>query len=510
MEPGDSGSRQSLHPSSAPNPEQHHSQPQQHHHHHHQQPPPPPPPQQQQHHHHPSRVSQPPPPPSSYPPQREQHDRRYPQEQPPAMATATVLAPSAHYPTQTSYSSGYPQHPPPAAANSSNMMTTEPRRSSDDNESTGRQSLPSISEVISGARPGQYPPAHAGLQSGPGLPSPFTQANHQYPEADKRSSPQPVHPASGFPQRPEPLPALTDSPRPPFTGRHSLPPVSDRRPTPPAKSEIAHQHAAKPSDSHPQNGAYAHPPPPPPPAPTSHPTSHPYQPGQLPPGQVPLPNYPISPRHGVPIAPGHYDPRGQPVHPDDADFANRARYDPSLSRHFETWNYQDSLSRIGSSSRTIFNFAEAYTRIAREQHGSQPIPQRLPTDREVSEMLANVDLIKRSLEQVKDAVQASIQSERAREGTKVKGTYEEDHDIPMYGDGMKPQYAMQHEVKKRRGRAAPPGRCHSCNRIDTPEWRRGPDGARTLCNACGLHYAKLERKRQLEARSIRPKPEDRS
>lgn len=66
-------------------------------------------------------------------------------------------------------------------------------------------------------------------------------------------------------------------------------------------------------------------------------------------------------------------------------------------------------------------------------------------------MLANVDLIKRSLEQVKDAVQASIQSERAREGTKVKGTYEEDHDVSMYGDGMKPQYAMQHEVKKRRG-----------------------------------------------------------
>lgn len=29
-------------------------------------------------------------------------------------------------------------------------------------------------------------------------------------------------------------------------------------------------------------------------------------------------------------------------------------------------------------------------------------------------------------------------------------------------------------------------RCHSCNTTDTPEWRRGPDGARTLCNACGL------------------------
>jgi hypothetical protein len=35
-------------------------------------------------------------------------------------------------------------------------------------------------------------------------------------------------------------------------------------------------------------------------------------------------------------------------------------------------------------------------------------------------------------------------------------------------------------------RASPPGQCHSCEILDTPEWRRGPDGQRTLCNACGL------------------------
>ncbi|CAE6405107.1 unnamed protein product [Rhizoctonia solani] len=48
---------------------------------------------------------------------------------------------------------------------------------------------------------------------------------------------------------------------------------------------------------------------------------------------------------------------------------------------------------------------------------------------------------------------------------------------------------------KKRSRATPPGSCHSCEIGDTPEWRRGPDGQRTLCNACGLHYAKLVRKR---------------
>lgn len=113
-------------------------------------------------------------------------------------------------------------------------------------------------------------------------------------------------------------------------------------------------------------------------------------------------------------------------------------------------------------------------------------------------MINNVDFIKKSLENVRELVQ---HTEKAREGNKHKGY---DDDVSMYGDGMKQHYGIG-EVKKRRGRAAPPGRCHSCNRIDTPEWRRGPDGARTLCNACGLHYAKLERKRQMDQRSLRPK-----
>jgi hypothetical protein len=60
---------------------------------------------------------------------------------------------------------------------------------------------------------------------------------------------------------------------------------------------------------------------------------------------------------------------------------------------------------------------------------------------------------------------------------------------PRQGSEAIPCYSDAH-----RKRAAPPGRCHSCNRADTPEWRRGPDGARTLCNGCGLNYAKLTRK----------------
>lgn len=37
-------------------------------------------------------------------------------------------------------------------------------------------------------------------------------------------------------------------------------------------------------------------------------------------------------------------------------------------------------------------------------------------------------------------------------------------------------------------------KCAQCGKKDTPEWRRGPDGARTLCNACGLFHSKLTKK----------------
>ncbi|KAL4865686.1 hypothetical protein BDV12DRAFT_146157 [Aspergillus spectabilis] len=37
--------------------------------------------------------------------------------------------------------------------------------------------------------------------------------------------------------------------------------------------------------------------------------------------------------------------------------------------------------------------------------------------------------------------------------------------------------------------------CADCGTSDSPEWRKGPDGPKTLCNACGLRWAKKEKKR---------------
>ena len=105
---------------------------------------------------------------------------------------------------------------------------------------------------------------------------------------------------------------------------------------------------------------------------------------------------------------------------------------------------------MAQSSRTLFNFAEAYGRIAQEQHGAHTIPERLPTEQEVNDMLSNAEMVRTALEQVKEAVQHSIRNERAREAPKVKASYEEEQDVPMFEDGIKSQYAIT-EVKKRRG-----------------------------------------------------------
>ncbi|KYQ88931.1 putative GATA-binding transcription factor [Tieghemostelium lacteum] len=36
--------------------------------------------------------------------------------------------------------------------------------------------------------------------------------------------------------------------------------------------------------------------------------------------------------------------------------------------------------------------------------------------------------------------------------------------------------------------------CSQCGSISTPEWRKGPDNKKSLCNACGLYYAKSKKK----------------
>ncbi|KAI9246536.1 hypothetical protein BY458DRAFT_527876 [Sporodiniella umbellata] len=73
-----------------------------------------------------------------------------------------------------------------------------------------------------------------------------------------------------------------------------------------------------------------------------------------------------------------------------------------------------------------------------------------------------------------------------------KNSFKKKQDYELIRHSRNNQASMRYHRRSKRTMIG--HRCHSCKTKETPEWRRGPDGARTLCNACGLHYSKLLRR----------------
>ncbi|MCJ1265204.1 blue light receptor [Lobaria immixta] len=55
--------------------------------------------------------------------------------------------------------------------------------------------------------------------------------------------------------------------------------------------------------------------------------------------------------------------------------------------------------------------------------------------------------------------------------------------------------------KKKKMKVADEYVCTDCGTLDSPEWRKGPSGPKTLCNACGLRWAKKEKRLSSVART---------
>ncbi|KAJ5153457.1 Zinc finger NHR/GATA-type [Penicillium canariense] len=168
----------------------------------------------------------------------------------------------------------------------------------------------------------------------------------------------------------------------------------------------------------------------------------------------------------------------------------------TVKRHLDVYDVETSLNEISELSTRTLDFSRHYAARAHQTQRSGPVLGSLPTLTEVEDMLhlqrRNQDALIRIRTAVVNQEQALAEQMAQRKAFKQPG---EDEHMAMYQEEFKGSGGFAGaDSKKRRGKAAPPGRCHSCNRAETPEWRRGPDGARTLCNACGLHYAKLTRK----------------
>lgn len=68
-------------------------------------------------------------------------------------------------------------------------------------------------------------------------------------------------------------------------------------------------------------------------------------------------------------------------------------------------------------------------------------------------------------------------------------------DIPAEKTDPRYSGASYLDKKPKKVKSADEYVCTDCGTLDSPEWRRGPSGPKTLCNACGLRWAKKEKKR---------------
>ncbi|OTB00644.1 hypothetical protein M426DRAFT_233165 [Hypoxylon sp. CI-4A] len=223
------------------------------------------------------------------------------------MAATTLMNPApAYHPHKPPYPPVYHQPPPPMPGM---IAPGENRRTPNEAEPAQRQSLPSISEVFSGAKPSHYSPT-----------TPTSLSSHSLPP----------------PLRSEPPPESRPAPPPHDDKFFRYSQRSDVGP-PPGPSNSAYAYSEQRDHSKPPEalptGSHANPPPPP---------QIPY-----PPGQYPLPAAPISPHHlGHSLPP--YEQSRPPLHSDEEYGMHRNRYDSNtLNRHFESWNYQDCLNKVG-------------------------------------------------------------------------------------------------------------------------------------------------------------------
>ncbi|KAJ6269285.1 glutamate-cysteine ligase-domain-containing protein [Bipolaris maydis] len=407
------------------------------------------------------------------------------------------------------------------------------RMSGDDKDSQrapARQSLPSIHEALGSEQPLSYPatvPPPSSITSAPqhyhsssAAPSPAEQRPRNYPP-DLQHPTQGPHGSLSHPRSPyiassasqtappPPAPAPTDSlPRPPFSDPRPPYPTPQHNPKLPSLHPLKTAPASPPSAPHPSIPYSSYPPPVSKPyespAPRSAPPMsqhHPYS--QYPPSYAVSASSTSAPNPTYPPATSTYSAPPRYAHQAWQDSAEMARleekkigrsslapYGESVKRHLESFDIEASLNEMADGSGRIAEFSKIYRQRAHDNQRIGMTPQSMPRLEEVDEMLKQSERIQMSLQRMRDVVfnhhQASLVE--APQDPRYRPMNGYDDGGGGYGDDNKGMggFTGGDNKTRKRGRAAPPGRCHSCNRAETPEWRRGPDGARTLCNACGL------------------------
>ncbi|PGH18355.1 hypothetical protein AJ79_00421 [Helicocarpus griseus UAMH5409] len=455
----------------------------------------------------------------------------------PAMATGLSVSTAPHSSPTTA---SHPSHPPysfgPSVSGpppgSTYVSPTDPRRTGDEDKeqpshnppqhTPQRQSLPSIHEALGNdslpypptSSPSKlgHPPVSASLPpkivarpgaDGPtGPPNPFSNGSTPYLRDNPFGAHQGVqggqHPAepplSSLPSihsqdsRTTSVPSLSSGKSPTQSSKTGAPSLTN--------SQSSGYEFTAPSSAGPMSSPTNYPPYSQQPVPFGSQAANGPSPLAYPPGP-----YEVRPDLGAPWSQNAIAAsRMEDVQGTRITNGVGAPHSESVKRHLEGYDVESSYNEILEGSSRAVNFARHYATRAHQNNRSGPVVGSIPQLSEIDEIVHYMRRTNDALGRIRSlAVEQALAEQQAEQRAqtqvyKPNGMYN-DEQVAMYPEEFKGGGGFAGgDAKKRRGKAAPPGRCHSCNRAETPEWRRGPDGARTLCNACGLHYAKLTRK----------------
>lgn len=465
-------------------------------------------------------------------------------------STAAMVSPSYSFPGPTHSFSNHQSSSANAVAGTLGGLLSPPEScltSGDEKDAKSRpparQSLPSIHEALGGSeQPLSYPappssapisapqPYHPSSTANspsdqrsrtysteiqpPGPPNPYSHPRSPYMNAP----PPPTTAATAPPQQPLPQTQTEPLPRPTFPPTqhnsklpqlHPLrttqsPPTSSARPGQPYSSYPPQPQSAF-AESAPHSAG------------SMNPYGYSQYPGQYPlsapPPGAPGPVYPAS--AATYSAPPRFPPPSWRSENSDLNRTEESKkpYGENVKRHLESFDLEASLNEMAEGAGRITDFSKIYRQKAHDNTRIGMTPNSMPRLEEVDEMMKQSEKIQVSLQRMREVVfnhqQVNIVEQKQDPRYRPINGFEHEGSNNYHEDSKGAGGFAGPDPKKRRGRAAPPGRCHSCNRAETPEWRRGPDGARTLCNACGLHYAKLTRKmggnKTMGSSNIRPK-----
>lgn len=121
---------------------------------------------------------------------------------------------------------------------------------------------------------------------------------------------------------------------------------------------------------------------------------------------------------------------------------------------------------------------------------------RQPSDENVRSCLLSLEYIQSCSRHVKETIDYHLSPGAYSQSGIMPTRFRNESPLPAVSTKTKPR-------KRRRiwehGKGVPSNRrCQKCDCTNTPEWRRGPLGPATLCNACGINWAKSQKKFESE------------